>query len=196
MYNFQCGAPFNATACTGNCASQCNMFTGYGTADQGSSVMSMRQITLPDGYFSPIYADINLLDFVLIFKQGASVISYALINGYTISGATMQNIKASYVNYYDNTAGAFNKGVRIPMMLRIGGGVLPAESNSATVIGVFFDCNIDASTFFTTTGSSWAVGCSTGQCNYFPNQNQYNIRTDNWLTNRMVFIYNIPPIQN
>ena len=52
--------------------------------------------------------------------------SYCLINGYTMTGATMQNIKAAYVNYYDSTGGNFNKGVRIPMMVRIGGGVLPA----------------------------------------------------------------------
>ncbi len=38
----------------------------------------------------------------------------------------MQNIKAAYVNYFDNTAGSYNKGSRIPMMVRIGGGVLPS----------------------------------------------------------------------
>lgn len=45
-----------------------------------------------------------------------------------MSGAKMSNIKAAYVNYYDANTSPFpyNKGVRIPMMVRIGGGVLPA----------------------------------------------------------------------
>jgi hypothetical protein len=44
-----------------------------------------------------------------------------------MSGAKLQNIKAAYVNYYDNSLNNnnYNKGVRIPMMVRIGGGVLP-----------------------------------------------------------------------
>jgi hypothetical protein len=38
----------------------------------------------------------------------------------------MGNIKASYVNYYDYSGNNnYNKGTRIPMMLRIGGGILP-----------------------------------------------------------------------
>jgi len=89
--------------------------------------MAMRQITLPSGYHSPIYADSNLLDFLFIFRHNTDVISYCLVNGYTVTGARMQNIKAAYVNYYDNSGtGDYNKGVRIPMMVRIGGGVLPA----------------------------------------------------------------------
>lgn len=106
--------------------------------------MAMRQVVLPTGYHSPLYADQNLLDFLFIFKHGAATVSYCLINAFTLTGARMQNIKAAYVNYYDSTAGPYNKGVRIPMMLRIGGGVLPEESNGATAIGVFFDDNIDA----------------------------------------------------
>jgi len=104
------------------------MFTGYGNgiSDTSGSTMAMRRITLPSGYHSPIYADTNLLDFLLIFYQGGIVASYCLINAYTVTGAQMQNIKAAYVNYFDNTAGAFNKGSRIPMMVRIGGGVLPS----------------------------------------------------------------------
>ena len=50
-----------------------------------------------------------------------------LINAYTLVGANMQNIKAAYVNYYDNSGNnAYNKGTRIPMMLRIAGGILPS----------------------------------------------------------------------
>lgn len=156
----------------------------------------MRQVVLPTGYHSPLYADKNLLDFLFIFKHGASIISYCLINAFTLTGARMQNIKAAYVNYYDSTAGPYNKGVSIPMMLRIGGGVLPEESIGATAIGVFFDDNVDAQTFYTTPGASWAVGCSTGTCNYFPNKGASNSRTDNWLVNRQVTIFNLPPIQN
>jgi hypothetical protein len=173
------------------------MFTGYGTSDKGSSVMAMRQVIFPSGYQSSIYADATLLDFLFTFSQGGSIASYGLINAYTMTGSVMSNIKAAYVNYYDNSAtGAYNKGVKIPMMLRIGGGILPAESNNATAIGLFFDDFIDASTFYTTTGSSFAIGCSTGSCNYFPNKGISNTRNDNWHTNRRIIIYNLPPIQN
>lgn len=159
--------------------------------------MSMRQVVLPTGYHSSPYADTNVLDFLLTFKHGGSVISYCLINGFTLSGAKLQNIKAAYVNYYDSSLdGYYNKGVRIPMMVRIGGGVLPAESNGATAIGIFFDDNVDATTFYTTPGSSWSVGCSTGSCNYFPNTGVTNQRTDNWILNRQVIVYSLPPIQN
>ncbi len=202
MYNFQCGttyAPTPSPACSPTtCASECTMFTGYGLSNKGTSLMSMRQVVLPSGYHSPIYADTNLLDFLFIFKQGSAVISYCLINGFTMSGVKLQNIKAAYVNYYDNSGGGqvLNKGVRIPMMVRIGGGVLPAESNGATAIGIFFDDNVDASTFYSKPGSSWEVGCSTGACNYFLNDGVSNTRTDNWILSRQIIVYSLPPIQN
>ena len=199
MYNFQCGTAFTPSpTCSSNCAMECTMFTGYSLTNTGTSLMAMRQITLPSGYHSPIYADGNLLDFLFIFTHGPStnIVSYCLINGYTVTGATMQNIKAAYVNYFDNTAGAYNKGSRIPMMVRIAGGVLPSESLSATAIGIFFDDNVDASTFYTNTGSSWAVGCSTASCFYYPNNQLTNTRMDSWLTSRSVQVYNLPPIQN
>jgi hypothetical protein len=82
------------------------------------------------------------------------------------------------------------------MMVRIAGGVLPSESMSATAIGIFFDDNVDASTFYTTTGNSWAVGCSTGSCSYFPNKNLNNVKMESWLTSRSIQVYNLPPIQN
>lgn len=199
MYNFQCGTTYSPTpspSCTSNCATECTMFTGYGIGDQGASTMAMRQVVLPNGYHSPLYADKNLLDFLFIFKHGPTVISYCLINAFTLTGARLQNIKASYVNYYDSTTGPYNKGVRVPMMVRIGGGVLPEESRGATAIGIFFDDNVDAQTFYSTPGDSWAVGCSTGSCSYFPNKGVSNSRTDNWLLNRQVIVLNLPPIQN
>jgi hypothetical protein len=201
QYNFKCGTSYSPTpspACSSNCAAECNMFTGYSLSDTGSSVMAMRQVMLPSGYHSPLYADQNLLDFLFVFKQGSSIISYCLVNGYTMTGARMQNIKAAYVNYYDsyNNPYPYNKGVRVPMMVRIGGGVLPAESNGATAMGIFFDDNVDAKTFYQDTGNSWAVGCSTGTCNYYPNAGLSNTRADKWLLNRQVIVYNLPPIQN
>jgi hypothetical protein len=37
----------------------------------------------------------------------------------------MVNLKASYINYYDDNVNHYsNKGIRIPTMIRIGGGVL------------------------------------------------------------------------
>jgi len=101
------------------------MFTGYSKSDAGSSVMSMRKVTFPANYYSNVYADTSLLDFIVIFTQAGSIVTTSLINAYTVVGAKMQNIKASYVNYYDD-GGNYNKGVRTPMMLRIGGGVLPS----------------------------------------------------------------------
>lgn len=198
MYSFQCGASVvtPSPACASNCANECTMFTGYSLTNTGTSLMAMRQVVFPTGYQTPIYADSNLLDFLFIFSHSTTVVSYCLINGYTLTGSDMQNIKAAYVNYFDNTAGAYNKGSRIPMMLRIGGGVLPAESIGATAIGIFFDDYVDATTFYTNKDSSWAVGCSTGSCNYFPNKGLSNVKMDNWLTSRSIQVFSLPPIQN
>jgi len=172
------------------------MFTGYGTSTLSSSVMSMRKVTYPSNYYTSLYADSNLLDFVITFRNNGGIVSTGLINAYTVVGTTMKNIKASYVNYYDLSSSNYNKGTRIPMMLRIGGGVLPSESRNASVIGVFFDDNIEARTFYTTIDKSYQIGCSTGVCLYYPNKNINNARNDNWLTNKRVEFYNIPPIQN
>ena len=199
MYTFKCGTSFITTpspACTSNCAAECTMFSGYGTTTGQSSVMAMRQVIFPTGYHPSLYADNNLLDFLFIFTHGTQIISYCLINGYTVTGAKLTNIKAAYVNYYDNTAGSYNKGVRIPMMLRIGGGILPSESLSATAVGIFIDDNIDASTFYTTPDESWSLGCSTSDCKYYQNKGLSNTRTDNWLSNRMFLVKNLPPLQN
>lgn len=123
------------------------------------------------------------------------MVSTTLINAYTMVGAKMQNIKASYVNYYDSVTN-FNKGPRIPTMIRIAGGVLPTESRNATVIGVFFDDNIDAHTFYTYKDQSYDVGCSTGNCKYYPNTGITLFPNDIWHTMRRVEFYDIPPIQN
>jgi hypothetical protein len=98
----------------------------------------MRRVTFPTGYHSSLYADSNLLDFVISFYHAGSLVTTTLINAYTIEATNMANIKYAYVNYYDNSS-IYNKGVRIPTLLRIGGGVLPTESKQATVIAVFFD---------------------------------------------------------
>ena len=85
----------------------------------------MRQVTFDSTSFhSSLYADDSLTDFVIVFLRGSTIVSSALINAYTMVGAQMQNIKASYVNYYDSTTN-INTGIRIPTMLRIAGGVLP-----------------------------------------------------------------------
>lgn len=102
------------------------MFTGYGTSDYSSTVMSMRKVTFDSTqYHSSLYADDSLLDFVVIFLRGSTLVGTALINAYTMVGAPLENIKASYVNYYEDTSGNFNKGSRVPTMIRISGGVLP-----------------------------------------------------------------------
>lgn len=87
------------------------MFTGYGTANSNAGVMSMRKVTFPSTqYHSSLYADDSLLDFLVIFLQGTGFVSASLINAYTMVGAKLQNIKASYVNYFDNSAANYNKG--------------------------------------------------------------------------------------
>lgn len=172
------------------------MFSGYGSTTGSRSVMAMRQVIIDSGYHPSIYADNNLLDFLFIFTHGTQIISYCLINAYTITGAKLTNIKASFVNYYDNTAGSYNKGVRIPMMLRLAGGILPSEGLSATAIGIFIDDNIDSSTFYTSPDESWNLGCSTNDCKYYPNKGLNLPRTDNWLSNRLILVKNIPSLQN
>ena len=61
---------------------------------------------------------------------------------------------------------------------------------------MFFDDNVEARTFFTSLDKSYQIGCSTGNCLYYPNKNINNARNDNWLTNKRVEFYSIPPIQN
>lgn len=57
-----------------------------------------------------MYADENLMDFLVVFLQGTGFVSASLINAYTMVGAKMQNIKASYVNYFDYDTNNYNKG--------------------------------------------------------------------------------------
>jgi hypothetical protein len=52
----------------------------------------------------------------------------------------MANIKAAYVNYFDDTVKS-NKGVRIPMLVRLGGAALANESRGADTVAIFFDQN-------------------------------------------------------
>lgn len=86
----------------------------------------MRKVTFPSTQFhSSVYADGNLLDFLVIFLQGSGFVAASLINAYTMVGANIQNIKASYVNYFDFDATNYNRGERIPTMIRISGGILP-----------------------------------------------------------------------
>ena len=157
----------------------------------------MRKVKFSSTQFhSSLYADDSLLDFVIVFLQGTTLTTSSLINAYTMVGSKMQNIKASYVNYYEDTNGNINKGTRIPTMIRIAGGVLPKESRNATVIGVFFDDNMDARTFFNEKDESYGVGCSTGNCKYYPNTDINLDRNDIWHTMKRVEFYDIPPIQN
>lgn len=80
-------------------------------------------------------------------------------------------------------------------MARIAGGVLPTESLGATVVGLFFDENMDATTFMTKASKNYSIGCSTGQCLYYPNTGVQTPR-DIWHSNDRVEFYNIPSIQN
>ena len=71
----------------------------------------MRRVTFPSTQFhSSMYADSNLLDFLVVFLQGTGFVSASLINAYTMVGTKMQNIKASYVNYFDSNSANYNKG--------------------------------------------------------------------------------------
>lgn len=158
--------------------------------------MAMRQVTFPSTSFhSSLYADDTLLDFLLVFFRGGVATGRILINAYTMVGARLQNIKASYVNYYDSSSN-FNKGIRIPTMIRIAGGVLPKESRNATVVGVFFDDNVDAYSFYTEKGEARDIGCSTGHCYYYPNTGIRLFPNDIWHTMRRVDFYDLPPIQS
>lgn len=126
IYVFNCGEQVNSTSyCSGGaCKPYCQIFKGYSAVSQYGGVISMRRVTFPTSYQSPLYADSNLLDFVIAFYHGPNMVSTGLINAYTIKATKMANIKYSYVNYYDNSV-IYNKGVRIPMLARIAGGVLP-----------------------------------------------------------------------
>lgn len=52
--------------------------------------MAMRKVTFSSTEFhSSLYADDSLLDFVVVFLRGATLVSTALINAYTMVGAKM-----------------------------------------------------------------------------------------------------------
>lgn len=129
IFRFECGisslvsATTAATLCGGDCVDECQIFRGFSYADMSAGVISMRRVTFPNNYHSPLYADTNTLDFVITFINGGTPVSRTLINGYTVESTNLVNIKASYVNYYDDSV-ISNKGVRIPMMIRIGGATL------------------------------------------------------------------------
>jgi hypothetical protein len=197
LFTFNCGSLVNSTTyCSGgSCKSICQMFKGYSTSDTYGGVVSMRRVTFPSGYQSSLYADNNLLDFVVVFTHNNGLVSSTLINAYTIKAAKMANIKYAYANFYDDGWSYYNKGIRLPTMARIGGGVLPTESLGATVVAVFFDENMDATTFLTSSTSNYSIGCSTGQCLYYPNLN-VPVPRDNWPCSDRVEFYNLPSIQN
>lgn len=110
LYRFECGSAYTGTpSCVGgDCATACNMFTGLSTSDFGAGVMAMRRVIINS--HSSLYADEKLMDFVVVFLQGNTVVSSTLINAQTVVGDRLRNIKASYVNYFDNSATSYNKG--------------------------------------------------------------------------------------
>jgi hypothetical protein len=73
-----------STLCSGDCVDECQLFQGFSYTDLSSGVISMRRVTFPAGYHSPLYADPYVLDFVLVFMNGGTVVSSSLINAYTI----------------------------------------------------------------------------------------------------------------
>ena len=91
MYKFECGDAYISPAdcLSSDCQNECNMFRGYGSTNLDRSIMAMRKVTLPNGYHSSIYADSNLLDFLLVFIHDTQLVSLSLINGYTVVGKTM-----------------------------------------------------------------------------------------------------------
>lgn len=102
LYKFECGDAYVSSApCYSGCSTACNMFTGLSLTNYKTSVMSMRKVTFNSRQFhSSLYADDSLLDFVIVFLQGTTFTGASLINAYTMVGSKMQNIKASYVNYF------------------------------------------------------------------------------------------------
>lgn len=90
VFSFKCGqsslftSTQASTLCGVNCADECQLFQGYTNTDFANGVMSIRRVTFPSGYHSQLYADQNLLDFVLVFMNGGVVVSTSLINAYTI----------------------------------------------------------------------------------------------------------------
>lgn len=74
-------------------------------------------------------------------------VTAGLINAYTLDADRLSNIKVSYVNFYGHNSKS-NSGLRVPMMLRVGGSVLSSEHSGADAIQVFFDDGVDASSFY------------------------------------------------
>lgn len=197
IFNFQCGqssvltSAQASTLCGGDCVDECQIFKGFTNTDFGNGVISMRRVTFPTGYHAPLYADTNVLDFVITFINGGTVISSTLINAYTVEATPLTNIKAAYINYYDDASGVTNKGIRIPTMVRIGGAALANESLGADTVAVFFDQNTFANTF--QDAGSYSIGCSTGSCMYYSNVGVATPQ-DVWHNSPRVEFRNIPTL--
>jgi hypothetical protein len=96
LYNFKCGSTTAADcAQTGGatCLEECNLFQGYSAADRAGGVFAMRQVNFPAGYQSSLYADSQVLDFVVQIFEGTTLVSSQLINAFTVQPTVPVNLK-------------------------------------------------------------------------------------------------------
>jgi hypothetical protein len=124
LYTFTCGQGNLVTCPSGDCSNSCRIFRGgfssAGMTTGSAGVFSIRNVTFPVGYQSPIEAGVNNLDFIIAFYHNGTYISSTLINAYTINQTRLSAVRADLTNYYYDNATA-NTGQRIPTLLRISG---------------------------------------------------------------------------
>lgn len=139
LYTFTCGHGELVTCPSGDCSDSCRIFQGgftNSTMITGSAgVFSIRNVTFPKNYHSPVEAGPNNLDFVIAFYQNGTFVSCTLINAYTINQTRLQNVRADLINYYyDNTTS--NIGNRIPTLLKISGYLTLQEAGTNIISSI------------------------------------------------------------
>ena len=109
---------------------------------------SIRNVTFPDGYFSPTLANEYGLDFVVAFYHNNVLVSASLINAYTISGSRLSFMGAKFVNKY-NDGSKINDGNRIPTLLNLYGHLSLTEfpTQGVSSFEIFLPPTISIDTF-------------------------------------------------
>lgn len=88
--------------------------------DGSAGVLSIRNVTFPKNYHSPIEAGTQNLDFIIAFYQNDILVTSSLINAYTVNKTRLQKVRADVVNYYIDSSNK-NEGDRFPTFLKISG---------------------------------------------------------------------------
>lgn len=130
LFHFVCGNG-SVVVCPGgtSCAESCRLFKGKGTTQGSSGVLSIRNVTFIDNYQSSLLAGDSVLDFIIAFYHGGTLVSASLINSYTVKNTRLEQMTPKLYNTY-LSATQTNDGRRLPTLLGLQGHLTISEMNS------------------------------------------------------------------